>query len=151
MKFHLSFALAAVLTAAGSSAALAQNASPVGQWGCNMTFTELNQFGNRTSGYAQEYRIAVYQNGTFDVGGTTMGVSGYSQFQGQGQWQLQQNVFIAQGQAQEQSSFGIMPTMFMMLGTLSPDGGGMSFTNESPDPSGTYIMSRSHYLCQRQG
>lgn len=144
-------AVAAMAAALTGAPALAQQTGPEGMWGCEMTYTALDNSGNRTSGYVKKYMMGVYQGGAMEARGSTLGVGGQSEFQAQGQWQVQQNMFMAQAQGMEQSAFGTMPTMFIMMGQLASDGRTMSFTNETPDPSRSYIMDRSIFMCQRQG
>lgn len=128
----------------------AQTASPAGQWACQFAYTEFDRFGNRTSGHVQEYGLAVHANGSFDVSGNTIGGIGATPFQGNGQWTDRQGYFHAQGQIIEQGPFGTMPMMFMVIATFTPDGAGMSSTNETRDPTNSYLMARANTLCQRR-
>jgi hypothetical protein len=116
-----------------------------------MSYTELDRTGNRTSGHMQEYHLAVYPNGTFEVAGNTLGGVGATPFQGQGQWNMLGELFNGQASIQEQGMLGSIPIPFMMLANVAPDGRSMSFSNEQADPSRTYVMNRSIYYCDRRG
>jgi hypothetical protein len=144
-------ALAAGLAAAAAltaGPAAAQVSPHVGQWACQMTYTELNPNGSRQSGWVRQFALAVYPNGQYQVQGTMAGAGGYSQFRSQGQWQSQGAQFMARGPEQSNDMMGI-PSMFIMVATLN--GGMMTSSYEQPDPSRSYVMNRSLTQCQRQG
>jgi hypothetical protein len=141
----------ALFAFANFSGAYAQSQSPVGQWACQFSYTELDRTGNRTSGHMQEYVLAVYPNGTLEVAGNILGGVGATPFQGQGQWNMQGELFNGQAPVQQQDMFGSIPIPFMILANVAPDGRSMSLTNEQADPSRTYVMSRSITICDRRG
>lgn len=141
----------ALLAIAPFPGAYSQTQSAVGQWACQMTYTEFDQMGNRTSGFVKEYFLAVHANGAFEVAGNMLGAAGTTPFQGQGQWSMQGGLFSGQGPIQEQSMFGSMSNMFVMLANVAPDGRSMMFSNEQADPNRRYVMSRSIYACDRRG
>lgn len=120
-----------------------------GTWTCEMTYTELNPHGQRTSGYVKQYRMGVYSGGGFEAQGNYVGIGGPTQFQVQGQWGVDQGHFMAQAQGMQQSQFGSMPELFVTLGLPGPDGSTMSYNHEQRDPSGSYVMNRQLYQCQR--
>jgi hypothetical protein len=144
-------AIVAMLISAAPAHAQTFSQSPQleGTWQCEMTYTELNQQGQRTSGYVKQYMMGVYPGGGLEAQGNYVGIGGPTQFQVQGQWKFEQGHFIAQAQGMQQSQFGSMPELFMMMGQPGADGRTMSFSYEQPDPSGTYVMNRQLYACQR--
>ena len=143
---RLMVSVAIVLSAA--AAVVAQTPGPVGQWACQFAYTELDQFGNRKSGFVEEYMIAVHANGSFEAQGMTAAANGYNQFQSQGQWQQTQGQgFMAQGDAHRTSG---LSQPFMIVATLAPDGMTMMNSYEQPDPSGRYAMNRSNTYCERR-
>jgi hypothetical protein len=137
-------AIAIGLTAA-SAVAQGGNSQFHGMWNCNMTYTELDQQGNRKSGFVRYWQIQVNANNTFQVQGYTPGVYGNDPFQSQGQWKVEQGYFAAEG-----PEFGpnVLPGMkFMMGGTIQ--NGELSQRYDMKDPSGTWVMNRSLSACQR--
>ncbi|MFD1252378.1 hypothetical protein DEVEQU_03737 [Devosia equisanguinis] len=120
-----------------------------GNWQCEMTYTELNQQGQRTSGYVKQYVMGVYPGGGMEAQGAYVGIGGQTQFQVQGQWKVDQGHFMAQAQGMQQSQFGTMPEMLIMLAQPGADGRTMSYNYEQRDPSGSYVMNRQLYACQR--
>lgn len=120
-----------------------------GTWQCEMSYTELDQQGQRTSGFVKQYRMGVYPGGGIEAQGSYTGIGGPTQFQVQGQWKVEQNHFIAEAQGMQQSQWGTMPEMFIMMGLPGPDGRTMSFSYEQRDPSGSYVTNRQLYACQR--
>lgn len=120
-----------------------------GTWRCEMTYTEMNAQGQRTSGYVKQFMMNAYAGGGLDAQGSYMGIGGPTQFQVSGQWKVDQGHFMAQAQGMQQSQWGTMPEMFIMLALPGPDGRTMSFTYEQPDPSGRYVMNRQLYACER--
>jgi len=120
-----------------------------GSWQCEMTYTELNPQGQRTSGYVKQFVMGVYAGGGLEVQGSYTGIGGVTQFQVQGQWKVDQGHFMAQAQGMQQSQWGTMPEMFVMLGLPSPDGSSMSYNHEQRDPSGSYVMNRQLFACRR--
>lgn len=138
-----------VLSLFAPAAAMAQTTSPVGQWACQMTYTELDRFGNRTSGFVREYMLGVFADGSYQAGGGQMAADGYSQFQSQGTWQLQGGQFVARGPEQSTGPYAV-PSMFMLVSNLAPDGRSMLLNFEQPDPYGTYVMNRTNTYCERR-
>lgn len=140
--------------AAGVAAGLLAATAPVlgqfeGTWQCQMTYTELDQQGQRTSGYIKQYMMGVYAGGGLEAQGSYTGIGGATQLQVQGQWKVEQGHFMAQAQGMQQSQWGSMPEMFIMLGLPGPDGNTMSYNHEQRDASGSYVMNRQLYACQR--
>lgn len=137
-------AIALGLTAA-PAVAQGGNAQFHGMWSCNSTYTELDQQGNRKSGFSRFYQIQINANGTFQVQGYTPGVYGNDPFQSQGQWKVDQGALLADG---PEYGPNVLPGMkFIMVGQLQ-DGQLMS-RYDMKDPSGTWIMNRSLMSCQR--
>ena len=133
---------------AGVQPALAQQ-QYVGTWGCEFTYTEMNQFGQRTSGHTRQYLIAIYPNGSFEAQGQMGSAMGYQPFQSQGQWQVDEQSGKLMAQGQEYIGGMPSPGAFVMMGGVDPDG---AFRNayEQVDPSNSYVMNRQLYFCQRQ-
>lgn len=108
----------------------------------------------QTSGFNREYVMLLYPQGTYEAQGTEAGVSGYSQFYSQGQWQEMPGpngaMIMAKGSYQSNQPYGIPGMTFGFNAQMQP-GGVMSFTYEQPDPYGQYVMNRSIDYCQRQG
>ncbi len=148
ISLSLTSAVALALVALPASA---QQANYEGVWGCQASYTALDNFGNRTGGYVQQFMMGVYQGGAVHINGSMTGISGQSSFETQGQWKIDQSVFFAQTQGMEQSAFGTMPTMVMVVAQMAPDGRTMGYTLENPDPTRSYITDRSIYLCERHG
>ena len=143
------FEIAAVATLALLMSTVPTFAQLEGTWQCEMTYTELTPQGQRTSGYIKQYIMGVYAGGGLEVQGSYTGIGGLTQFQVQGQWQIDQGHFMAQAQGMQQSQWGTMPEMFVMLGLPSPDGSTMSYNHEQRDASGSYVMSRQLFACRR--
>jgi hypothetical protein len=123
----------------------------VGQWTCQTSYTELDQSGNRTSGYVQEFAMTVAPEGALSVGGTTLGAAGAVQFQGTGSWTLEKTFFNGKATIQDNSSFGSIPLDLYVLGTLEGSALRISSSNETRDPTGTYVAVRMHSVCERPG
>jgi hypothetical protein len=123
----------------------------VGQWGCQQTYTEFDQMGNRTSGHTTDFVLAVQADGQYQVGGTIWGGVGSTPFQGNGQWQVQNGQFLANGTVVQSDMFGTLSLPFVVIATLSSDGSSMSFRQEMPNSTQTGILNRTLVDCQRQG
>lgn len=140
--------IAAAVLAAGLAAtpAHAQNNSQFhGMWSCNSTYTELDQQGNRKSGFSRFYQIQINANGTYQAQGYTPGVYGNDPFQSQGQWKIEQGALLADGPEYGPS---VLPGMkFIMVGQMQD--GQLTSRYDMKDPSGTWIMNRSLMQCQR--
>lgn len=149
MDTGMRIVLGLVLALAVPVAATAQTAPPVGQWACQMSYTELDQFGNRKSGFVREYMLAVFADGSYQAGGTQAAADGYTQFQSQGTWQSQGGQFIAKG-PERSTGLYVGPSMFMLVSNLSPDGMSMLLNYEQPDPNGIYVMNRTNNYCERR-
>lgn len=128
----LIIAAAAIALGVAAVPATAQNNSQFhGMWSCNSTYTELDQQGNRKSGFVRYWQIQVNANNTYQVQGYTPGVYGNDPFQSQGQWKVEQGFFAAEG-----SEFGpnVLPGMkFMMGGTVQ--NGELSSRYDMKDPA----------------
>lgn len=145
------FSAGLLLAVAGTAQeAAAQQPSFAGQWACQMTYTEFNRQGQRTSGFTREFMMAIYPNGQFEAAGTMASVAGYNQFRSLGQWQVEQGSIVAQGPEQQDSSYPVPGLMFVFIGTLQPDGS-MAHSFEQPDPNRQYVMNRTLQYCERRG
>lgn len=137
---------AAIAMGLAATPAHAQNNSQFhGMWSCNSTYTELDQQGNRKSGFSRFYQIQINSNGTYQAQGYTPGVYGNDPFQSQGQWKIDQGALLADG-----PEFGpnVLPGMkFIMVGQMQD--GQLTSRYDMKDPSGTWIMNRSLMQCQR--
>jgi hypothetical protein len=140
----------AITVVASSGTAMAEQSKHPGQWACQMTYTDLDAQGNRTSGFTREYMLAIQPDGMFEAQGTTSGAAGNHQFYSQGQWQAQGDDLSAQGMEQSDDPYAIPGMMFVFAGTLQPDGT-MAYRYEQPDPNQQYIMNRTLYYCERRG
>ena len=149
MTFLKGAAILAYIAFTGTGA-VAQQGSPVGQWGCQFSYTELDQGGNRTSGYGREFIIALNPDGNYYTEGTEMGIGSTFQFRSQGQWQSQGNSVSAQGSEESNNPMGIPGMQFFFSATLEANDM-LMLTYEQPDPSQSYVMNRSITQCQRQG
>ena len=130
---------------AQSANAQPQQPNPVGQWQCQMSFTELNQRGQRTSGFTQEFVLNVQQGGQFYSQGIMNAVPYPTQFQAQGQWMVQDGVFGAQGTGFD----GMSQMPWAVAGQLQ---GNMIQSNyESPSQYNRGGRARSIVLCQKSG
>lgn len=118
-----------------------------GMWSCNMTYTELDQQGNRKSGFARFYQIQINADSTFQVQGYTPGVYGNEPFQSQGQWKVDQGFFLADG---PEYGPNVLPGMKFIMGAQLQDGQ-LTSRYEMKDPNGQWIMNRSLMQCQRGG
>lgn len=143
----LTAALFAVMAAA--SVALAQPAGHIGQWACQMTYTELDRQGNRTSGFTRDYRMAVRADGSFEAIGSIAGAAGYHQFRSRGTWQSQGPSMIARGLEQTSDPWQMPGIDFVFTGTLQSDGT-ISYRYEQLDPYQQYVMVRTLYYCERR-
>lgn len=146
---RITCAAVALLATALPQTATAQG-SHAGQWACQMTYTELDPWGNRTSGFVRDYMMAIYPDGRFEAQGSLAGAAGVHQFCSQGQWQAQGADMIASGPEQSSDPFQMPGMQFVFTGTLQADGS-MSYRYEQADPSGRYLMIRTLYACQRRG
>jgi hypothetical protein len=147
MKRTALITAAAIALGLSASPAIAQggNAQFHGMWSCNSTYTELDQQGNRKSGFSRFYQIQINSNGTYQAQGYTPGVYGNDPFQSQGQWKIDGGALLADG---PEYGPNVLPGMkFIMVGQLQ-DGQLMS-RYDMKDPSGTWIMNRSLMSCQR--
>src|SRR5690606_28420944 len=95
-----------------------------GQWSCQQTYTEFDQRGNRTSGHTTEYVLAVQAGGQYQVNGTIWGGIGGTPFQGNGQWQVQNGHFLANGSVMQ---FDGTTLPFVVVAILAPDSASMAF------------------------
>ncbi len=142
--------IAAAAIAAGLAAAPAQaqnNSQYHGMWTCNFTYTELDQQGNRKSGFVRHYQIQVNPNNTYQVQGYTPGVYGNDPFQSQGQWTVEQGFFSAKG---PEYGPNVLPGMQFMMGAQLQNGE-LTMRHEQKDPNGQWIMNRMMSQCQRGG
>lgn len=146
MKRTALIAAAALAACLAATPAHAQNNSQFqGMWSCNSTYTELDQQGNRKSGFSRFYQIQINADGTYQAQGYTPGVYGNDPFQSQGQWKIDQGALLADG-----PEFGpnVLPGMkFIMVGQMQD--GQLTSRYDMKDPSGTWIMNRSLMQCQR--
>lgn len=139
---------AALAAFAIATPAHAQNNSQYhGMWTCNSTYTELDQWGNRKSGFVRYYQIQVNPDGSYQAQGYTPGVYGNDPFQSQGQWKVEQGFFSATG---PEYGPNVLPGMVFMMGAQLQNGE-LTMRYEQKDPSGTWIMNRSLTQCQRGG
>lgn len=120
-------------------------AGPTGQWQCQMSFSEINQRGQRTSGFTQEFVMNVQQGGQFQAQGMLNAVPYPTQFQAQGQWRVQQGVFGAQGMSN--GPMGQSP--WMVAGQLQ--GNVIQSNFESPSQFNRGGKARSIVMCQKAG
>lgn len=151
MKIAL-IALSAIMLPMSGVAVHAQPNAFVGQWYCQETYTEFDRFGNRTSGFVEEYVIAVQGNGTFQANGAQNGIGGTASFQTEGRWNTQGGAFLADGQGViQQPMFGTLPHRFVKVLYADPGGNSMRQSMDTPDPTNSYVMARSNVICQRQG
>ena len=145
MKFAIAALTVAICGFAQSAQAQQQfqGAGPTGQWQCQMSFSELNQRGQRTSGFTQEFTMNVQQNGQFYAQGMMNAVPYPTQFQSQGQWQVQGGMFGAQG-----TSTGPMgQSPWAVVGQLQ---GNMIQANyQSPSQYNRGGTARSIVMCQK--
>lgn len=133
-----------------SGAARAQSPTAVGQWLCHFTYSELDQRGNRISGFVREFGLVAHPDGTYVAQGTEAGIAGYSQFQSFGQWQMVDGVYLSvRGNYQSDSPYNLPGMMFMMLAQLV-DNSTLMLNHQQAEPAGRYVMNRTLVQCRRQ-
>lgn len=148
MKRTALITAAAVAIGLAATPAIAQGGNNQfhGMWSCNSTYTELDQYGNRKSGFSRFYQIQVNANNTYQVQGYTPGVYGNEPFQSQGRWSVDnEGNFLARGPEQAQNG---LPGMEFIMGAQMQDGQ-LTMRYEMKDPNGQWIMNRSLMQCQR--
>ena len=118
---------------------------PAGQWQCQTSFTEMNQRGQRTSGFTQQFVMNVQQNGQFFAQGMMNAVPYPTQIRVQGQWRVQDGVFGAQGMMP--TEMGQMP--WMVAGQLQ--GNTIQMNQEAPSQYTRGGKARSIVMCQKAG
>jgi len=123
----------------------AQTPEYTGIWACEFSYTEFNQRNERTAGHTRSFTLVVLPNGRFQATGTVSSIAGVAMFRSEGAWQIEDGHLVADG---PDSSFPGM--VFGFAGLLQPNGM-LAYQYEQRDPTNSYVMSRSNYLCNRLG
>lgn len=128
----------------------AQMNAIVGTWQCGKSYTEFNSYGQRTSGFTEQWVMRLNPDASFQANGMQSGIGGNWGFQGQGRWQTGphrgQTAVVLDGMRTD-PTMGQAP--FIVGVYLGPQGQTLYNQVDVPQPNGNGIQARTNVQCQR--